>query len=110
MKVSEQMSEELKLTEPLEILEVECLTKSRKDDQGQILPIRTRNWRVKVPNRFREHMLRPEAYPSGWSSRRYFPARAARPAVAPLYPEQQQPASKKANHGSGPVGFENTDQ
>ena len=63
-KVSEAMAEDLKLTEPLEILEVECLTKP-KDDGRKLW---TKNWRVQVPNRFREHMLRPEAYPVGWSS------------------------------------------
>ena len=106
VKVSENMSEEFKLTEPLEILEVECLTKPRTDGR----PSWTRNWRVRVPNRFRQHMLRPEAYPTGWSSRRYFPARAARPPVAPLYPEQQQPDRKRPNLDQGQNGPANMDQ
>ena len=54
--------------------------------------------------RFREHMLRPEAYPVGWSSRRYFPARAPRQAVPALDPTNQQPAQKRPNMGQGPSG------
>ena len=99
-KVSESMPEEMKLNEPLEILEVECLTKPRTDGR----PIWNKNWRVRVSNRFRTHMLRPESYPAGWSSRRYFPARAARTPVAPLYPDQQEPAAKRPNNGSDQTG------
>ena len=40
-KVSEAMAEDLKLTEPLEILEVECLTKPRDDGRK----LWTKNWR-----------------------------------------------------------------
>ena len=36
-------------------------------------------WKVKVPNRFREHMKRPEAFQVGWSRRRFFPARVRVP-------------------------------
>ena len=53
IKVSEKMPDEMKLGEPLEILEVECLTKPREDGRKNW----TRNWRVRVANRFREHML-----------------------------------------------------
>ena len=96
MKVSENMPEDMNLDEPLQILEVECLTKPREDGRK----IWTRNWRVRVANRFRQHMLRPEAYPTGWSSRRYFPARAARPLVPALNPTQhQQPQPKRQNQG-----------
>ena len=100
LKVSESMPDELKLSEQLEILEVECLTKPRTDGR----PIWNKNWRVRVANRFRVHMLRPESYPAGWSSRRYFPARTARTPAAPLYPDQQEPAAKKPNHGSEQSG------
>ena len=110
LKASETMPDELKPAEPLQILEVECLTKPRTDANGRHITIWTRNWRVRVANRFREHMLKPESYPLGWSSRRYFPARAARPAVAPLYPDQQQPAHKKPNIDNGQDGHHNTDQ
>ena len=107
VQVSENMSEEMKLEEPLEILEVECLTKTRNDGSK----IWTRNWRVRVSNRFRAHMLRPEAYPVGWSSRRYFPARAARTPVAPLDPMQQQPpAPKRPNFGQSQDGSPNSSQ
>ena len=101
-------SEELKLTEPLEILEVQCLTKPR-DDGSKIW---SRNWRVRVANKFRGHVLRPEAYPVGWSSRRYFPARAPRPPVAPLDPVQQQqqpPEPKRQNLGQSQDGLDNSD-
>ena len=80
------MSEEFKLTEQLGILEVECLTKDRSDGY----PIRTKSWRVRVPHKFRDHMMRAEAYPMGWSSRRYFPPRAPRPVVPPLNPLEKR--------------------
>ena len=57
--------------EDLKILECECLTKVRSDGSKPY----TKQWRVKVSNKFREHMKRPEAFQVGWSSRRYFPAR-----------------------------------
>ena len=91
--VAEGIQEDFKLTEPLEILEVECLTKPRTD--GRRIWIKT--WRVQVPNRFKEHMQRPEAYPTGWTSRKYFPPRAQRPEVADLYPTGAQPPVKKPN-------------
>jgi hypothetical protein len=68
------------LQEELSILEVECLTKPRDDGKAP----HTKQWRVKVPNRFREHMKQPGAYQVGWSSRRFFPARSSRPKVAEL--------------------------
>ena len=80
------MPEELKLAEELEILDVECLTKSRNDGY----PIRTKSWRVRVPHKFRNHMMRVEAYPMGWSSRRYFPPRAPRPSVPALNPLEKR--------------------
>ena len=98
IEVSQNMSEENKLDEPLQILEVECLTKPRTDGRK----IWSRNWRVQVPNRFCEHMLKSEAYPSGWSSRRYFPARAAHSAVPPLYPNGCD--AKRPNLGPGHEG------
>ena len=82
---AQNMSGEIKLTEQLEILDVQCITKPRDDGY----PIRTKSWRVRVPHKFRDHMLRVEAYPVGWSSRRYFPPRAPRPAVPPLNPEKR---------------------
>ena len=59
------------LNEDLEVLDCECLTKVRTDGSKPY----TKQWRVKVPNRFREHMKKPEAFQVGWSNRRYFPAR-----------------------------------
>ena len=95
--ISEAGSEE---SDPLEILEVECLTKPRTDGRR----IWSRTWRVQVPNRFREYMERPEAYPSGWTSRKYFPPKAQRPEVAELYPAVSQPPVKKPNVGEGNRG------
>ena len=105
-QVSLKIPEEMKLEEPLQILEVECLTKPRTDGRK----LWTKNWRVQVSNRFCEHMLRPEAYPMGWSSMRYFPARAARPAVPPLNPVQHQPVPKRPNLGQGQDGTSSTEQ
>ena len=89
MKVSEGMSEELKPQRPLEISEIECLTKPRTDGSR----IWTKTWRVQVPNMFRDHMMRPEAYPAGWNTRRYFPPRPPRPPVPDLDPTASQPPS-----------------
>ena len=94
--VAENMVEELKLKEPLEMLEVECLTKPRDDGRR----IWTRTWRVQVPNKFKDHILRPEAFPAGWTTRRYFPPRAPRPPVPELDPTVAQPPGKKANLGA----------
>ena len=92
-KVSQQVPEDMKLQEPLELLEVECLTKSRED--GRRIWVKT--WRVQVPNKFREYMQRPEAFPAGWTTRKYFPPRAQRPAVPDIDPTVGQPPVKKAN-------------
>ena len=93
LKVSEGISEELKPESPLEILEVECLTKPRTDGSR----IWTKTWRVQVPNKFRDHMMRPESYPAGWNTRRYFPPRPPRPPVPDLDPTASQPPGKRAN-------------
>ena len=87
------MPEDLKLNTPLEILEVECLTKPREDGRR----VWTKTFRVQVPHKFRDHMLRPEAYPAGWTTRKYFPPRAPRPPVPELHPSAAQPPVKKAN-------------
>ena len=85
------MPEDMKLTEELQILEVACLTKNRDGT-----PIRTKSWRIKVPHKFRDHMMRPQSIPMGWSSRRYFPPRAPRAGVPPL-----NPLDKRINLGHG---------
>ena len=92
-KVAQKMPDEVKLEEPLDILEIECLTKAR-DDGSRIW---TKTWRVQVPNKFREHMLRPEAFPAGWTSRRYFPPRPQRPPVPELDPTAVPPPEKRPN-------------
>ena len=82
----------------LDILEVECLTKPRDDGRR----IWTKTFRVQVPDKFREHMMCPEAYPVGWTSRKYFPPRAPRPPVPELHPTSTQPPVKKANMTESP--------
>ena len=65
-KVALQVIEELKPQEPLQILEVECLTKPRED--GRRVWVKT--WRVQVPNKFKEYMERAEALSAGWTVRK----------------------------------------
>jgi hypothetical protein len=89
VQCAEQVSEELKLSEPLQILEVTCLTKPSSDGT----PLGTKCWKVMVPNKFREHMMRSEAFPLGWSHRRFFPknTRSTGPTVPALDPMQKRP-------------------
>ena len=75
IEFSKDMPEGMKLDEDLEIEEVVCLTKPR---DGQEFHPWCLNWRVRVPGRFKDHMLRPESIPSGWTTRRYFPPRQRR--------------------------------
>ena len=67
--------DDIKLSSKLEILEVKDLTKERPDGSRPW----NRNWVVTVPHKHRDYMLRPEALPEGWTSRKYFPARPRRP-------------------------------
>ena len=67
--------DDIKLSSKLEILEVKDLTKERPDGSRPW----NRNWVVTVPHKHRDYMLRPEALPEGWTSRKYFPARPKRP-------------------------------
>ena len=75
------LSDDIKLSEPLDVLNVTCLT--RPNENGE--PLRTKCWKVTVADKFREHMLRDEAYPQGWSHRRYFPKKSEK-SVPPLDP------------------------
>ena len=93
------MPGDLTLKSPLEIIEVECLTKPRNDGSR----IWTKTWRVQVPNKFREHKMRPEAYPAGWNSLKYFPPRPQRSPVVELDPTGTMPQIKRPNRG----GFQN---
>ena len=69
VKYSEQFSGEEKLETPLQILKVTCLSKPNPSGE----PLRTKWWKIKVANKFREQMLKDEAYPYGWSHRMFFP-------------------------------------
>ena len=75
MEISKDMPDDMKLEEDLEIFSIERLTPPARDD---FEPWRL-SWKVKVPAKFREHMLRPESIPDGWTSRRYFPRRQRPP-------------------------------
>ena len=89
--VSRQMPENMKLDTDLKIEVVECLTKPR---EGVPFNPWSKSWRIRVENRFKEHILRPEAIPEGWTIRKYFPKRQARPPAAELHP------NKKINVGA----------
>ena len=68
-KCAEMLPPDQQLSEPLQVLQVKCMT--RPNESGE--PLRTKCWMVQVPNKYREHMLKDDAYPYGWSHRRYFP-------------------------------------
>ena len=97
-KVAEQVSSDGILEKPLEISEVECLTKPREDGRR----IWSKTWRVQVPNVFKEYMEKAEAYPAGWTSRKYFPPRPARPPTPELDPTAGQPPNKKSHREEPP--------
>ena len=98
IEVSNSMPEEMKLDVPLEVEVVECLTRPREDGSQHWVP--WRNWRVRVPERFREHMSRGEALPAGWTSRRYYPARQSRkpPTEATGNPYKKYLSEAAASH------------
>ena len=48
-----------------------------------------KSWQVRVAQKFRDHMMRPEAIPAGWTSRRFFPPRQKRPPVPELNPAKR---------------------
>ena len=53
---------------------------------------------------FKDHMMRVESYPMGWSTRRYFPPRAPRPSVPPLNPLQKRQNMGQADQQDGQGG------
>ena len=63
-----------------EVEVVECLTKEKEGYKPWC-----KNWRVRVPQKHKQHMMRPEALPEGWTSRRFYPARAPRPPPPPAH-------------------------
>ena len=60
------------LEEELDILHVKCLTRPRTDG----VPPHSKQFMVRVSSRFRDHMMKSDAYPAGWSTRRFYPARS----------------------------------
>ena len=101
IEVSKQMPQGMELLIDLELEVVECLTKPR--DNQPFKPW-SKSWRVKVENRFKEHFLRPESIPEGWTIRKYFPPRQPRAPVATLNP------IKRINTGSGGAIIVNSGQ
>ena len=97
IKCAEQLPEDEKLPEPLQILNVTCLT--RPNPNGEAL--RTKCWKVQVANKLREYMLKDEAYPYGWSHRRYFPKRTQHnvPLLDPVSKRQHLQAQVAAVNG-----------
>ena len=98
-KCADQLPADEKLSESLQVLEVQCMTKPNEDGE----PLRTKCWKVQVPNKFREHMLKDVAYPYGWSHRRYFPKRSQQQQrrVPPLDPTAaKRPHLSEAAGGS----------
>ena len=83
-EISKDMPDNMKLEEDLEIMSIDRLTPPASDD---FEPWRL-SWKVKVPAKFREHMLRPESIPDGWTTRRYFPRRQRPPDNAQLNKRQ----------------------
>ena len=75
-------SSEIKPEGPFEIMKIECCTKPRDDGKEPWCL----NWRVTLDHRFSDYILKPDAIPVGWTSRRYYPPRAKRPPPAELHP------------------------
>ena len=74
-EISREMPEDMKLDEDLQIMSIERLTPPASDE---FEPWRL-TWKVKVPAKFREHMMRPESIPDGWTTRKYYPPRRQKP-------------------------------
>ena len=99
VKCSEQFSGDEKFESPLQILKVTCLSKPNPSGE----PLRTKCWKVQVPNKFREHMLKDEAYPYGWSHRRFSPKRTEHtvPGVDTAPKRQHLQAAEAASASGG---------
>ena len=78
--VASALPAEMALDGELEVEVVECLTKEKEGYKPWC-----KNWRVRVPQKHKQHMMRPEALPEGWTSRRFFPARPPRPPPPPAH-------------------------
>ena len=78
--VANALPAEMALDGELEVEVVECLTKEKEGYKPWC-----KNWRVRVPQKHKQHMMRPEALPEGWTSRRFYPARAPRPPPPPAH-------------------------
>ena len=78
----------------LDIIDVKCMT-----NKDKIPNPRTLCWKVTVPHREREHMLKDESYPEGWAHRRFFPPKQNTP-TPPLNPSAKQPRlEENITHG-----------
>ena len=58
---------------------------------------RTLCWKVTVPHREREYMMKDESFPEGWAHRRFFPPRQNVPLLKPTSPSAKQPCLEVNN-------------
>ena len=84
-------------TTPLQVIDVKCMT-----NKERILNPRTLCWKVTVPHREREYILKDEAYPVGWAHRRFFPPRNQNvPLLKPGIGQNKQPRMDVENVNNG---------
>ena len=79
---SKNMPDDMKLDSDLEVEVVKCLSELR---EGQT-HLYSKNWHIRVPQKFKTHMERPEALPIGWTCRKFYAPRRPRPPVSDLRP------------------------
>ena len=72
-EVLKKCAKELPEKVDLEVINVKYLTNPERDPNP-----RTRSWRVTVPCRFREFMLKDDLYYAGWAHRPYYPPKQNR--------------------------------
>ena len=68
--VMKKCAEDLPEKIALEVVEVKCLNNLEVDPNP-----RTRCWKITVPYKYKELMVRDELYPTGWSHRQFYSAR-----------------------------------
>ena len=96
-EIADDMPDGMKLEEKLKIVEIECQTKERPG-----VKLYSKSWRVRVEDRFREHICRPEAIPAGWTSRKFYPKREPRQPPVPLHPTKK--ICSETSAGQPPLG------
>ena len=69
----------------LDILDIQCMTNLERFPYP-----RTLCWKVIVPQRERDYMMKEESYPQGWAHRIFFPPRQAIPSLIPPAAKQSR--------------------